>query len=448
MDSALRTVRHFHVYFSELLDQAAAISQSATAVDRGYFSASEDDQVTALVASYWQTRSAALDLIHDLRRNQPPEDPGRSLFFLLGYSTALMLVDVARFLRDETEGRPVVRRKLNQPVPAFGISGGTYDTVQSSLLGTRNAWRLYQARAWYEHDRDHLLDVARGQNAEDLVAIVDQLRDRVDVSKRGFVVARLQTRSDQVLRRIGRTLFQRSVYGIQKFTSSMMADRYVKPGHLPAIPKSIVEAAKPVLAPGDVLVVRKEYALTNYFLPGYWPHAALHLGTLDQLKSFDVDTSANGASRWEKIVTATTNTNHCVLESMKDGVRLRCLGSPFASDSFVALRPQLSTGEIREGLKRVLGHEGKGYDFDFDFGRSDRLVCTEVVYRAFEGFAGVPFELQKRAGRPTLAGGDLVNMAVNGQGFVPVAAYIPTRNSELVVGESARSAIRNTLETA
>lgn len=447
MESALRTVRHFHVYFSELLDQAATIAQSATAVDRGYFSASEDDQVTALVASYCQTRSAALDLIHDLRRNQPTEDPGRSLFFLLGYSTALLLVDAARFLRDETEGRPVVRRKLNQPVPAFGIAGGTYDTVQRSLLSTRNAWRLYQARTWYEHDRDHLLDVARDQNTEDLVAIIDELSERVDVSRRGFLAARLQTRGDQVLRRIGRTLFQRSVYGIQKFTSSMMADRYVKPGHIPAIPESIVAAAKPILAPGDVLVVRKEYALTNYFLPGYWPHAALHLGTLPQLKTIGVDTSENGASRWEKIVTATTNSNHCVLESMKDGVRLRCLGSPFASDSFVALRPQLSADEVGQGVKRVLSHEGKGYDFDFDFGRSDRLVCTEVVYRAFEGFAGVPFELQKRAGRPTLAGGDLVTMAVEGHGFDPVAAYIPARNDELVVGESARSAIRDTLQS-
>ena len=445
LESALRTVRHLRIYFAELLEQAAQIASTATAVDRGYFSASEDDQVTALVASYAQSRSAALDLIHELRHNQPRDDPQRSIFFLLGFSTALILVDVARFLRDNTEGRPVVRRKLNQPVPAFGIPGGTYDTVQRSLLGARNAWRLHQARSWYEHERDHLVSIAREHDVEDLIETIETLLDGIDTSKRRFVRERLQTRGDQTLRRVGRSLFQRSVYGIQKLTSSMMADVYVKPGHEPSVPEEIFDGVKPILLPGDVLVVRKEYALTNYFLPGYWPHAALHLGTPEQLTAIDIPCSPNGTPRWDAILSAAAAKGHCILEAKKDGVHLRCLGSPLASDSFVILRPQMTLDRIGKGICRVLGHEGKGYDFDFNFGRSDRLVCTEVVYRAFEGDGGVPFELQHRAGRPTLAGADLVEMAVERRGFDAVAAFIPSRTDDLLIDDEAHAAIRETL---
>ena len=41
----------------------------------------------------------------------------------------------------------------------------------------------------------------------------------------------------------------------------------------------MIHVAVEVCRPGDVLVVRKEYAATNYFLPGYWPHAALVIGS-------------------------------------------------------------------------------------------------------------------------------------------------------------------------
>ena len=37
-----------------------------------------------------------------------------------------------------------------------------------------------------------------------------------------------------------------------------------------------------ILKPGDVLITRHDLVLTNLFLPGYWPHAALYIGKLEQ----------------------------------------------------------------------------------------------------------------------------------------------------------------------
>ena len=77
-----------------------------------------------------------------------------------------------------------------------------------------------------------------------------------------------------------------------------------------------------------------------------------------------------------------------VLEAMRDGVWLRSLGNPFRADAIAVVRPMLSQADIAQAIGRGMLHEGKAYDFDFDFTRSDRLVCTEVVYRSYQGIGG------------------------------------------------------------
>ena len=96
-------------------------------------------------------------------------------------------------------------------------------------------------------------------------------------------------------------------------------------------------------------------------------------------------------------------------------------------------------------ITRALGHEGKPYDFDFDFTRSDRLVCTEVVYRAYEGIGGIQFELTRRAGRWTLSAEDLLSMALDGRHFEVAAVYSPSHDAVLRQGDDARDLLQRTM---
>ena len=109
------------------------------------------------------------------------------------------------------------------------------------------------------------------------------------------------------------------------------------------------------------------------------------------------------------------------LESKKDGVRLRPPEDTLAVDAFLILRPPLPPEEIREALIRAIGHSGKLYDFVFDFRCSDRLACTELVYRAYHHCGPVEFSLCEVGGRMCLPAEELINQSL-AQGFKIVAS--------------------------
>ena len=424
---AAKTVVDMAAYLDELKAAARSFADKSQISERGYFTASEDDNARRLLHSYWTSRNALFELICEYRRRVGDLSSASNGEFLVPFAAALLLIDAARFLRELAENNPVVRRKFNEPAPTLGIPGGTYDTVQRSLLSGRNAWHLFHAAKFYEQKRDAFLEAQHGDGMLEVLQIIETLRHRLDVSLSRFAKSKLRTRGDQWLRHIGRSSIVRALYGLQKLAASLMADVYVRPGHVPSIPDAVRNEFLQHLIPGDVLLVRKEYAITNYFLPGYWPHVALYLGDATDIQS---DSNLLFQSRIASCVgnaQEDTNARRCVLESMKDGVLVRPIANPFASDSIIAIRPRLTDEEKKQAIRNALTHAGKPYDFDFDFRRSDRIVCTEVVYRGYEGVGSIRFNLVMRAGRPTLSGQDLVEMSLRNEFFEPVLAYVPAR---------------------
>lgn len=440
--AAVRTVTHAANYFEELKLTVRELAARLAMDERGYFTPVEEERTHGLLVSYCQARNALLELITSFRLDGDLSDEDRPAAFLTAFAAALILVDAARFLRETVHDRPVIRSKLNEPAPQFAVAAGVYDTVQKSLVSSQHAWHLYHAIRYFDENQPQLRSLANRSDLAGVVQIIDRLRHRLDVSVVQFARTRLRLRASQAVNMLVRDTLGRALYGLHKLSGTMLSDKYVRRGHRPQLPDEIAARLRSLLVPGDVLIVRKEYALTNYFLPGYWPHAALYLGGAADLERLGIRDHQWVRPRWKQLLEASTGEPCRVLESMKDGVLIRPLTSPLGSDSIVVLRPQLSPPELSQALSRVMAHEGKCYDFDFDFTRSDRLVCTEVVYRAYEGVGSMTFPLTRRFGRLTLSGGDLMDMALERKRLNPIAVFAPSLASGLITGETVDSILR------
>ena len=431
----IRAVTHLAGHMQALKANTRDLIVRISPQQRGYATPEEDNQIRGLLVSYCQARSALLELIETLRSRSDEHQEDYPVIFLTAFSAALVLVDAARFLRETVESRPVVREKLNEAAPEFGIPAGVYDQVQGSLLNPRHAWHLYHAISYLDAQESALRELASRPDLQPLMAIIDRLRDRLDVTLATYSRARLRNRGEQLASLVRDDLLKRALVGMQKLGCLLVTNRYARPGHAPALPGPIANSLRSALTPGDILVVRKEYALTNYFLPGYWPHAALYLGDRQQLEALGNPPEALRPA-WDQLL-ASDETGPRVLEALKDGVQVRGLESPFKSDSIVVLRPRLQVAELVEGLARGLAHQGKAYDFDFNLKRSNCLVCTEVVYRSFDGLGDIRFALQQRAGRATLSGADLITMALSGEDLAVFAGYNASFSDRLEMGQDA-----------
>lgn len=451
--SGTRTVVGIAEHFENLKHTATSLFEKSTASERGYFTPSEDERVRQLLVSYWQSRNALIELVvafHQVssRRSKIPEDrlsdDDRAAAFLVAWAGAMVLVDAARFLRYNCEDRPIVLKKLNEPEPHFGIPAGTYDRIQASLTSPVHAWHLYHAREYWTAKQSFLAELVSGTEVEPVLEIAQRLFPMHDTNLQEYAVGRMRTRKSQV-KTTSRDLVGRAMYGLQKTVSRLISGKFTHIGHKPQLPSEIADLVRNLIRPGDVFVNRKEHAITNYFLPGFWPHAAFYIGQTDQLQQMGMAEHPNGQPRWRRLLECDSNCNGRVVEALKDGVRIRSLSSPFAADAISVIRPKLPTEGIKEAITRALFHDGKPYDFDFDLTRSDRLVCTEVVYRSFEGLSGVSFSLTERAGRKTLAAKDLLQMAIDGQHFEVVAAFAPGHSSGVATGSAAADVLRATL---
>jgi hypothetical protein len=174
------------------------------------------------------------------------------------------------------------------------------------------------------------------------------------------------------------------------------------------------------LEPGDILLQRREWYLTNAGIPGFWTHAALYLGTERERRAFFDDPEVAGWARasghegFEELLRArhpeaqarslTPEAGHParVLEAIAEGVTFTSLEHSAHADSIAVLRPRLSKREKAIALVRAFGYAGRPYDYEFDFSTDATLVCSELIYKSYQagtGTRGLELPLAVVAGR-------------------------------------------------
>lgn len=431
IEGELQALESLNAALPKLFKDAFGREQLNQIVEKGVFSPSEDEEI-----SYWYARFLTVRLnlwaIVDtaIEKTGGTQNLLRTIdwqYFLIAYSAVCSIVRLDWFLINKVAIHSDIQRKLNEAMPEHRVERKQYTSIYKALYAPANATRIHEAHRIFNRNRRRIAHAVDGHlGLQNLLENVPKQERYIDLSWRRYLVCWFLSRR-HAWRRRGASVKQKSLFAILEYSGRFVAE--IKMPRTKKVTDEIRQQLLSVLQPGDIFVTRHRQALTNLFLPGYWPHSALHVGPRK------LDKPGPSLSGYARYWTG----DRVNLEAQKDGVRFRSLDETLSVDAFVVIRPNLSKDEIAEGIVRATTHAGKGYNFDFDFFRSDQLVCTEVIYRAYDGVGGKNIPLTERMGRMTLSAEDLLDMALDTDWAEPVAIYgVNKSKKKLVTGSDVR----------
>ena len=230
---------------------------------------------------------------------------------------------------------------------------------------------------------------------------------------------------------------------IQTGVAEWMGDTKVYRKNTSLISEAQAQSLPRRLLPGDVLIIRHEWYLSNIGLPGFWPHAALYIGTPEERRAFFGDglvewlRTQDNARDFDSVLKKRYPDAYAksllplhgnpvrVLEAVSEGVTLTSIEHAVEADTLVVLRPKIPLAEKAAALLRAFHYTGRPYDFNFDFATDAELVCSELVYKAYEpatGFGGLRLPLVSVLGRKTLPPNEIVKQ-FDGQFGTPAQQF-------------------------
>ncbi|TDI41318.1 MAG: hypothetical protein E2P02_15160 [Acidobacteria bacterium] len=330
------------------------------------------------------------------------DESARARCFTLGYAAAMTTfkasLQLVNAYRDE-----VARLKLNEPEREWGIPAGMFDRIYQGVTNERNMELTTEMAAYFELERTGWREAGIWPRED-----FDWLESRI-LDGFGYVqehgIAGRKARLDLFFDRVRQSAYT-PMYAAQSILAEWIGDVRIAE-RPPLITIERIEAIESQLKPGDIILERRNWFLSNAFLPGFWPHAALYVGRIEDLRRLGIADDPRLETHLEEYLeSASDGRDHTVIESVSEGVIFSSLTHSMHADYVAVLRPRLSEQEIGEAILRAFRHHGKPYDFEFDFFTADKLVCTELVYRAYEGM--LRFDLVRMMGRDTYPALELV----------------------------------------
>ena len=425
-----------------LLDRLEQEPFLATSKDRARVLGADEE---ALLLGAWTTLldyTTALEGTRTFWEDWYRFDPSRAerrwmlRAFLLSFATEAALVENAGRLGRILRRNPNAVKFLDNPHSDAGLEAGSFSRYSQAFEGSDDLAYLLagaQYMRWME-------DVMRWRGdawGEGLGWLWTDVEDRLDRMAALGVLDRASMTiagDGQLLRR----MFRRAWLPTQQRVAERIGDTRLRRIGWYLITPEQQEALDARLEPGDLIVARKNWYLSNMGLPGWWPHGILYVGDPDKLATWADDRSvlalveelagepmaldAYLARRFPHSFARYRLGDGAhpfrLIESIKPGVVLSTLPHS-AGDSLAALRPRLDKRAKAQAIIEAFSHLGKPYDFDFDFATDHALVCTELIWRAYrpaEGKAGLELPVMEVAGRQTLPANELVKMFVRQRG--------------------------------
>jgi hypothetical protein len=335
--------------------------------------------------------------------------------FLIGYTALVANLDAGFAVRAEVRRSPTLGAALNDARPEWGIPAGAYTRIDRGLDAPETAILLHTGRAHLAFARQSgKLDTPREQRLVGAAeAAYARLVQSIGRAPRLVLSSPLEVYRDTTVK---------LWFPLQKGISEAMGD--LRTTQRPSlISDQQARETKTRLEPGDIILERRNWYLSNLGLPGFWPHAALFTGDLAQADAYFAGTAELDGKTFSAWLAERQPDAHrryqergpsghlpSVVEAVSEGVSLHEFEVSGAADYLGVLRPRLDRVRKLRAVLAALSFLGRPYDFDFDFITDSSLVCSEVVVKAYgmqENQPGLKFELELTAGRLVVSPTDI-----------------------------------------
>jgi hypothetical protein len=351
--------------------------------------------------------------------------------FLLSYGAELSMYERTARFAQVVLAHPSAAKFLD--TPHGDLPEGTFSRLRQDLHGARDQARIAAGAQYMKFLVEGLAvdpeELGVGALWNDVEAKLDAIAALGLVDR-----ATLQVRAD--LQGLKRTV-RHTWYPAQARAASFLGDVRLRRIGWYLITSEQREAIDAELAPGDILLGRKNWYVSNVGLPGFWPHAILYVGDPAKLQALDGDpavaawvAAAGGSGTYTQWLAArfprawaeyqAGHEGHPirVIEAVSEGVVLHSFDHA-TGDTLGAVRPKLPPLAKAQAIAYAFAQIGKPYDFDFDFATDHAIVCSELVWRAYrhaEGKAGFEIPLVEIGGRQTLPANEIARFYAEAYG--------------------------------
>lgn len=334
---------------------------------------------------------------------------------------------------DLTAGKKQLEVLLDEPSPEYGIPPRAYAQFKYKVIHVSTSTQLMTGDA-YATQLMPLLKETKALDHKLVPWVLQEMKQNSKVA-RGKLLKRGVNMFVKNAVDIATDTASTAFFPVQKGVAEWMGDTRVQRVGKPLITHEQALELLTKMQPGDIIVARQNWFLSNIGLPGFWPHAELYLGTRDEFSRYFADDpelqkwlatlpgkpaslaaylEKKYPQKWKRFGEHDEHGEPIrIMESISEGVSFTGIQHGMGVDYLGVMRPRLTKLDKAKAMVRAFAYQGRPYDFNFDFFSDSSLVCTELVYKSYQssnGLRGIKVPLVDVAGRMTLPANEYVRL--------------------------------------
>ncbi len=355
---------------------------------------------------------------YKLYRIDPTDDRGNELMIKmkLSLNAALVLYDSYMVGLYPYYNSKKMRKLLNQDIEGYKFE---FDKITDSFFDVNQRHKMYVSIKLFQKDytykTNEKVEVGQEEKYLDMLALQSPFYNFMNEKYKPIVdPSSFRIYFDRIFDR-SRFLNDFFTYSSSKFFGNTVGLIAFRKGYMTKLPLSEKTQIASELRPLDIMLEKTPFRLTDQFIPGFYGHVAIWVGTEAELKEIGV---------WDhpavKPHQKAISEGHHIIEALRPGVKINTLEHFLNIDDMLVLRDEsLTEAQRKEFLIRSFQQIGKEYDFNFDVETDKKIVCSEIVYVVFHN---IDWPTEKALGRHTISPDHVAAKVFDGQ-LKPIMIY-------------------------